>query len=356
MAKRDLVLLAEFKKTGMAAGETWRPTPASGNAELDAGEFAEVAFLEIESPVDGTGNPEDLKYVWPVLDKVEIPQYVLLSGNRDTNMMPPRGKIWSSQYIYFGDGILDALDTATPALNNTTLKYRESFSIVAVAGAAITGTITIRAWGYRYNRKEQEKLLPGASMTITTNAIVDPLTGAQVPLQKNSIPINWENWNILPGGPKQEKPIIMPFWRFAKNAKDTTPNLPYAFRFDLGNIDDPLQNLDMPFDTDKKALILKGMGVRAAANLAKAWFELTGDPIDKVHPRGGISVTTSYNPINFGYGADALATAYLTIPRFAGRSLLVYNDHGYPVIQDNGTAVAAGSVTVALNGTIIELA
>jgi hypothetical protein len=108
-----------------------------------------------------------------------------------------------------------------------------------------------------------------------------------------------------------------------------------------------------PFDIENKALVVKGLGVRAPANLAETFLNING----KDRPKGRIPTTQFLNPIHFGrayplYPADF--PAYFTIPKF-DKPYLIWQDKGYVAIQDNGTSISAGEITVYLNGLLIEM-
>jgi len=364
MASRELSVLGDWTcdvstLTGgnQAANTEWAPTAASGNAELDADEVAEIKRVEVYSPMNEL-VPEALEHVWLVLDDVPIRQYVNICGRNDALMAPPEQYVLNGAPIPFGDIIVDALKSPQPALASTTLKYKHRVRVVTRAGAtAITQDYRIILWGCRYRQDELKQITNGASMPISVS-ITDKTRGKTFTASKGSIPIDRDNWVRLPGGPKQDRPIIMPFWRWAINAAATNINLEYQFRHETGGVAIP--EMDMYFDLERydKAVFLKGLGIRAAANLKQTWIALTGDVLHKEHPKGRFPTTVGVNPLHFGavqplLGPEVKPT-YFAIPRFAGDSLLLYKDLAYVAVVDNGTQVAANSVYAALNGVVFD--
>lgn len=342
----------------LLANTEWRPTALSGEGELETNEVAEVLATEIRSPRTSTGAVEPLEYVNIVLDDTEIKQYISLCGRHDALTAPPRQHTFAGEWVTFGDGLVDALRSRYPGLAWTTLKYRRSVRIVAKAGAGdITQPFSITLWGYRYKEEELARIVDTTTLDPSI-MIRDRTTGRTLSISKSPISINFDSWDRLPGGPKQDKPIIMPFFRWARNSQATTPNTEYQFRFDTGFVAAQEQDLYFPFDRENTALWIKGLGARAATNLKYVWITNTGDVLHKEHPKGKILVSTTNNPIHFG-AAQPLwpdnIPLYYAVPRFANDSLLLYKDLGYVAMQDNGTAVAANSVYIALNGVIFEL-
>jgi hypothetical protein len=360
VAIKELTCLGTWRHSGeLAANTEWRPSASSGGGELETKEVAEVRYVEIRPPVAADGTIEALDHVYLMLDDISTREYVNLCGRQDALMMPPRQHLHANIWVPFGDGIVEAMKDQAPMLASTTLKYRQSVRPVVRAGAtAVTADFMIRLWGYRYTEDELRKILDRTVMSPARVDIVDKARERVFSFEKEALLINWDNWQMLPGGPRQGKPAIMPYFRWARNAQATTPNTPYQLRFETGNVAEEEMNLYWPYDTLDKALLIKGLGVRAAANLKYAWIENTGDPIHKEHPKGKFEISEFNNPLHFG-AAQPLYPAgyplYFAIPRFADDSLLIWNDLAYVAIQDNQTPVAAGSVYVAVNGIAFDL-
>lgn len=370
---RELQLLAEFTRTTpLNAGVPWEPSPREGGGELDTREMAEVVFFEYDAPHDGTGVPgeQDLLAFYPVLDGDRFPQFMWFPGRYSLNFWPRRQHVHNGEYLTLGDSLVDVLRSPNPDITRaTTLKYKRHFSIVALAGASnVTYPFRIRAWGYRYKEDEFRKLVTDPA-TGTVRDTLDGTITIRDPLRDRTFQINifpegggrrqvtWDTWDTLPGGPKQDKPRVFPFFRYARNAQPTTVNVRYDFRRDQGFVARDEENLYFNYDLEKTVLFVRGLGVRAHPALKSIWIHVSGDPVTEVHPRGAIPATYGDNPIHFGHASELYPVDYpkwFTIPRF-GRGLLIWNEKAWVSILDRGTSIPANGVTVAMNGTIIEL-
>ena len=359
---RELVLLGDWLFSGtLAANTDWRPSAKEGKAELDTDEMAEVVFAEIRSPLNPDGTPQDIGHVEFILDGQATGQYVRLPMRDDLNLFPPRRYVWASEFVYFGQPIFEALRGQTPLIDNTTLKYRESIRPVVRAGSTdVTAPFRIRLYGYRYTSKELARILPTTSMSGRVS-IVDRIRERTFEVSKSDLAVNRDNWLQLPGGPKQEKPIVMPYWRYARNAQATQLNVPYEFRFDTGQVRAEEEELYWRFDTEKKALLLRGVGVRGHANAGAWWLQMTGDPEQKEHPKGRIPFTDRNNEYHFGrsypvWGDVSLPPVYYSLRKFADYQALIAGEKAYLTFVDNGVApVPADGVVFAINGVLIEL-
>lgn len=364
---RELVLLGDWLHTGTLTANTfWRPSAKEGRAELDTDEMAEVVFAEIRAPLNPDGTAQDLGSITFRLDDQDIGQYVRLPGRDDWNLFPPRRYVWASEYVYFGDPLFKALGSQAPIIANTTLKYREKVEPVVQAGATdVTAPFRIRLYGYRYTVKDLPRIMPATAMPGGIS-LIDRARGRTFNAEKPAIAISRDNWLQLPGGPKQEKPIVMPYWRYARNNNPTQLNLPYEFRFDVtgpngANVRSADEELYWRFDTEKKALILYGVGVRGHANGGAWWLQMTGDPEQKEHPKGRIPFNDRNNEYHFGrsypvWGDVSLPPVYYSLRRFADYQALIAGEKAFITFVDNGSGtVPRDGVVFAVNGVLIEL-
>lgn len=359
---RELQLLAEFyRDTTLNAGVAWEPSPRDGGGELDTKEMAEILFWEYDAPHDGAGVPgeEDLLAWYPVLDGERFPQFMFFPGRYSLNFWPRREYVHNGDFPTMGDSIVDTLRAQTPDITRPSLKYKRHLSIVALAGASnVTKPFRIRAWGYKYTDDLLGKQVPQRSLdgAITIRDALRDRTFT-VNIFGGRREVNWDTWDTLPGGPKQDKPRVFPFWRFARNSQATTINVRYDFRRDTGFVARDEENLYFPYDLERAVLFIRGLGVRAHANQKATWVHVSGDPITEEHPKGRIPTTYQDNPIHFGHGYPVYPIdepRWFRIPRF-GRGLLVWNEKAWVSMLDRGTAIPANGVVVALEGTIIEL-
>lgn len=354
MEHYELRLLCDYLHTGAQAVNTWaRPTPLAVNGELETHERGEVVYAEIWSPVTGLGVEEELRKVILVADGEELGSYISLSGIRATVMAPPKDRIWAGRLVAFGTPM------SNNPLLNTTVKYKHSITVNCQAGptVAITQDYRVRLWGYVY----QETELPRVFGTMMFPAqLRDSARNRTITLSKSPIAVNGDSWLTLPGGKDQSIPKINPFVRWAYNLLATDGMQgDYQLRFDVGNVNESEENMYFSFD-EKDALLIQGLGVKAAANLARTGLMIDGD----YHPKGRTTrvalfpTTIGINELNFGHLAPFAPVAhpyYAAIPLLS-RPYLIWNEIGMVVIRDDGTApVAANSTLVALTGIRLEM-
>jgi len=373
MASRELELLGRFVYSvadlgQLAANTEWRPSARDGGAELGSRLFGELKKVKVFPPRNPDGTAQALDDIWIILGDTDTREYVNLTGNHDFLMTPPDQHLvpgpWYDEYV-FGDGILDVLLdvqaglSVNAMLRNTTLKYLDGVTIVARAGAsAITVDFAVELWGYRYDVEELPKILPVSSLPGAVD-IMEVARDRRLTLSKGTLPITRETWLQLPGGPRQAVPRIMPFARWARNARATTQRTPYEFRFETGDVASAYQNLYFDYESNPyRALLVERFGVRWPTGWGYAWVHNTGDKIHEEHPRGRFRVAQFANPIHFGAAQplypDGLPL-YFPIPRLAGHKMLIYRDKAYAAVQDSGTPVAANSIVVALAGIAFDL-
>jgi hypothetical protein len=356
----ELRCLCDALHVGAQAVNTWwRPTPAAVFGELETDERAEIVFAEIWSPVTALGVEEELRKIIILLDGEEYGKYVSLSGIQATNMAPPKDRIWAGRLLSFGT------PHNTNPLLNTTLKYKQNVTVATLCGAtiAITQNYRIRLWGYVYKETE----LPSVFGRMTFPAqVIDRARGRSFVLSKlgpdglPGIPVNASTWLTLPGGKDQAIPKINPFVRYAYNLLATDGQQgDYQFRLTTGGVTDEQENLYWEFD-DKDALIIEGLGIKTAANMARTGLRIDGD----YHPKGPTTRTSMFpttigvNPLNYGHFAPYAPVAhpyFVAIPRL-DKPYLLWKEIGYVVIRDDGVGVVAiNAVVVALTGIRLEM-
>ena len=340
----------EFPHTGVQAASTpWLPTAF----ELEADEMGEIVFAEVFSPVTGGGAEEALERWYPVLDGSKYDDYLALNGVFSPIMNPPQ-LVTHGNILAFGTPVVEAVKKAVPMLEARCPKFKNKVSVEAWAGAGgITADYTIRLHLYVY-RKEELSLI--ATSLPALGSIRDVARRRTITVNKPLVPISYDTWDDLPGGMDQTIPRIDPFMRWATNLVATTPNSNYSFRTVLGNIDATKDWQELYFDHEKgeNILIINGLGVRAdpAGNLLDTALLIAGD----LHPKNRMFTEWDNNVFHFGhmFPFDALGSVYFTaIPKF-DRPYIIYDEIGEIVIRDDGVAVLAGAVTVALSGVLIE--
>lgn len=354
MEHYEMRVLADYTHTGAQAADTWaKPSPRDVGGELEKDERAEVVFAEVvQSPVSG-GGEEILKKIIPVLDGEKFGSYVSLSGTLSTVMAPPKRSIWAGKLYSFGT------PKSTHPLLSTTLKYSEHITFECLAGAGgITGDYRIRLWGFVYKVDELSRAFNGGVMLFPSE-IKEKARNRVCPIVKGAIPINGATWKTLPGGKDQSIPKINPFVRYAFNKVATDGKSgDYQFRYTTGNVDD--SDEDMYFDFDAlDALLVESVGIRAdfAGHLAETALLIAGD----YHPKGLIPTDYDDNPLHFGLVYPFIQKPglpempfYYSIPKFE-KAYLIWNEKGMVIVRDDGTAVTADDLIVALTGIRIEM-
>jgi hypothetical protein len=350
-ARRELQILGDFVHTGaQAAGTWWRPTAATGNAELDSHEVAEIVFPEIIPPVAADGTKEDMRFVQLNLDgKVE--QYNLIPGKDDYLVTPPRVNAYNGQFLAFGKPVWNVEPGFVGILQATCPKYRKYVTVECYAGGAITADYRVRLWGYRYRAED----LPAVTNSIGgSGSITDPVTGlASDYISKSAIQPTEDTWTQLPGGLDQAVPKIHHFLRLAFNAQATTANRDYEFRFKDSLVATREEDLLFEYDIEKKVALIKGLGVRAPANLKNVWFDIGGDD----RPKSKWPTTQYNNPLHFGRAYPVLPAdlpLYITVPLLDDR-ILISNEKAVVKAVDDGTSISANQIAVIVNGIMVEL-
>ena len=333
------------------------------SVELESDERAEIVLAEVEWP---SGQPEG-KLI-PVIDGDLFAggSQIVCRVGYDSTILPPSEEqviLTKGREIFvFGE------PKTSDGLKNTTLKVVRKMAARIVTDGAATGTVTVRYWGFKYKGEDSLRRAYPPTVSIPPS-IYDATTGRTVVIPPKTIPVSFDTWDQLPGGQKQSKPIVNALIRYAINANDTTPNVPYDFRFDIGNVATEDQNLyfDLTPERQRGVIIITHFGIRAAANL-KGWgINVNGE----VRPdKNYVKATTTYNPYHFGHASPFLPGVLLGPPATAPTEVainlwyplrklpypvIIWREIGRVQIIDNGTAVSANSVTVALKAVqIIE--
>jgi hypothetical protein len=145
--------------------------------------------------------------------------------------------------------------------------------------------------------------------------------------------------------------------RFGDNHVATTPNFPYSFRMELGNVagNEPWKEMYWDLSEEKNCLIIKGIGVRADAlgHLYKTYMRIGGFD----HPRNGFFTEYGQNPLHFGHAHPidvANSPWFMPLPKLP-MPHYIYNEIGEIVILDDGTAIVAEDVVLAMNGTLVTI-
>jgi hypothetical protein len=368
-------------------------TPNTVTSSTTNGAVArEITSIEIIPPQDANGNYEDLREVHLQLDNKDYSHYITLPGNGNLLMTPLRTQVWGSPTfrIRFGEplwrvllprhlgglGLTDniPLIACAPKFNREMSLYVTSRYGVTGAGS---GGYRIIVKGYEYTEAELQYLQQFWRNTVYAQTLRQQLEDGRALKLTYPAPsrLSIATWPGFPGGTEQGTVKINPYWHFALNAQATQPNLPYALTTfpslggANGNVEDNFQNLGVQFNLNNDALLVRAWGVKGVPlppgqtgapgtpglNLSRAGWLINGNEIPAETGRTGVFATQGVNPLAFGAASPTLdmANVFLPVPAFPGQ-LLLYKDNAVPFIADNGSAIPAYQVAVALIGVLVE--
>lgn len=369
--RRELQVLGNFYRDPavegvQAAGTWWRPSPSKANlGELDSHEVAEVVQAIILPPVNPDGTPDLLQRVQLNLDG-KLEQYNILNGTDTYLVYADKEHMLFGQVVTFGRPMFAVQNGLDGVLEATCPKYRKSVTVECLAGAGgIDQPYRVILLGYRYRAEELGTALAHLGGAFGgTGTIRDRATGRESDLiAKAPVAIAEETWTQLPGGLDQAVPKVFSFTRFAFNARATTANLPYEFRFKDGFVGSREEDLLFEYDIERRIAIIKGLGVRgvsaaARQNLKEAWWDVGGDERPKSRwPITENVNTRQHNMLHFGKGDPQYPgdfPIYYPI-KLLPDPVLISGEKAVLKVVDNGTSVAAGDIVVAVTGTLIEL-
>ena len=348
-AEIHYTLLADFyydhdTEGDLSAGSKWEPSAK----KLETNQCAEITHFVIYPPTSA-GVGLDLLYVFPVIDGAGIEEYVLFPGRYEWNIQPfPRNCIGASPV---------PLQLGTPGesmLLNTTLKAIDSIGIRAFAGSsAVTASFRIQVYGVLYNGDEALRSVYGDRVygEGASEELYDAARDASLTVTKPAVDVAVDNFDMFVGGVRQQKPIVMPFVRFARNKAATTANTLYEFDRTAGQAE-TWENLYFDFD-EREALFLRYLGVRTVDHLKYLGVKIG----DRVYPKPNMFRVDTMNTMHFGLAYPYLASdipLFFPLPRLE-RGYLIHNIKGRVVVQDDGTSVSANNIVVATAGIRVSL-
>jgi hypothetical protein len=222
------------------------------------------------------------------------------------------------------------------------------------AGATdVTADFRVRFYGYLYDSAAELREVFGDTVYGTEERIADVNRGIELPVTKSEVEVGIDTWNEMVGGVKQDKPEIMPFMRYAYNAKATTASVPYEFNYEAADVANTWENLFFDYGVSD-ALYVKYIGVKTVSNLKYLGVKLG----DKAYPKPDMfRVDYPSNPFNFGHAYPLIPAdfpGFLPVPALP-LGYLIHNEKGRLIVQDNGTSISANSIVAALGGIKISL-
>lgn len=378
MAVPELTLLGKFTNSnantglGKAANTTWSPpavqttSPSLRQGMLNTTEVGEVLFMTVEPAEDSTGTSYDLPYVQLVLDG-EPYDPIVLDGGKLRNMAPRPNRLRRGNPVTFGLPTLNPQGKPNPWFQITCPKFTESVVPQVIVGAtAVEADYTIYIWGYIYDATWLATQMP----MVGGNALVvpDPLNDREFRVPGYAVAAkngSWlSQWKTLPGGPTQGFSAgaqLYKLVRRARNSNATTASQAYNFQY-MNSSDSPAvararDNLYWNL-TENQAILLERFGVRgpqpsaSGADLLAAWVETSSEKQQR-HPQGGVDVSYLNNQLRFGL-AQGRSDTYDPVPPLTQGTQLLWNERAYSTVVDNGTSLAADTITLAVVARVIQ--
>jgi hypothetical protein len=338
----DPVVVFRAKGTGpLASGAEWKANLYTTAPD----EVLEVFRIEVRPPVDtATGTIKKLKYVTLTIDGEEFSTIRINSV-----MAPPESPDYPGVAVDLGVPYLHRPITGRipAAWEATCIKVPRGktlgVKVVAEDSLADTNTWEVVVKAAR---------VVGASKLL--EVVGAPVIDASVTLDadmyaKRPVPVSLETWDELPGGLKQEKPQILPWITYARNAKATTPNQWYDFDYMTGGVAESWMNLSWNLVDKSEAYLVKAIGVIPHANSKALRLFVSGRatlPEYPIEPPPGI---------NYFYPAMYYDTAMndkvkRAGPVFLKKPFLFHGVKGGIQVIDTGTSMLANGVEVHVYG------
>jgi hypothetical protein len=328
-----------FKHTGsQGTGEEW----ISSVYELPPNEVLEVFRLEIIPPVNADTNViRKLRYVTLYIEGRE---YETLRIN--SVMAPHEHPLNVGVAVNFGVPYLHRPITGripSPIEGVCPKVARgQKLAVKTVADEALTESYTVILKAARV--REQSKLVEVVgSPTINVGFMLD--TDAY---SKTAIPVTLENWDELPGGLRQSKPQIFPWFTYARNKVATTPNTYYSFEYD-GYAAYPWMDLSWNLVNKEEAYLINSLGVIPHANSKALRLYVEGRITNPEYTIRPLPEENFYPPAMY-YDMTVNNNLQRAGPRKLPMPFLYHGVKGGIQIVDNGTSIDANGVELHVYG------
>jgi hypothetical protein len=339
MSVWDPEFVLEYKHTGsQAADAEWVSSPY----KVPVGEVLEIYKMEIIPPIDTTNDViKKLKYITLMIGDKE---YETIRVN--SVMLPYGGLTLPSVAVPLGEPILHYPITGkVPSITEMTCpkaKEGDEVAVKVVAEEAISQDYEIKLWCTRARGDKIRTVAPIGAVPKTFTLDGDVYGGA-------AVPISIDTWDELPGGLKQSKPQIFPWITYARNAKDTTPNMWYDFVYSDGTAKYSWQTLFWNLVTKEEAYLVKAVGVIPHANSKSIRLFIEGRITAPEFTTRPLPESNYFPPALF-YDMTVNAQLKRAGPKFLKMPFLFHNVKGGIEVIDNGTSIPANGVEVHVYG------
>jgi len=350
-------------------------TPASGvianiGEEAASGivllknQWAELKFIEIETPLDTSGVAENIEHIKPVIDgsKFRGGNKIILRADNDSLIPAPR--VTFAQNIELGDHgsrrpwslgltlpeLLKHNINANPGLimRNTTIKTKEGGTIdmeSEIGNAALTDNMRVRIYAVKYlDAKVLEFFMKAIYGRARRVGLKDFKSGRDFSFTVAAKSFDANDFDKLIGGNEQDLQSgieidLLDFW--ARNALATTVNTDYALSSDDNTqVDRRERNMDFDLKEDE-LVVVTNLGLRPHANHQ----DLRIDVNDKIMFTD--TIQDGMNNLDFGRitapsaGAEPSDHEYRGVPSI--EPVFISGEQGKVIIKDTGTAIADGT-------------
>jgi hypothetical protein len=345
MSVWDPVVEFQFKHTGsQAAGEEWVCPDAY---ELPPNEVLEIFRLELIPPVNAdTGLIRKFRYVTLMIEGRE---YETLRIN--SVMAPLEHQANVGVAVDFGIPYLHRPITGIipGPLEGTCPKVArgQTLSVKTVADEAISEPYTIVLKAARV--RGQDMLLEKVG-TPVVSGIIELDNERYV---KEPVPVSLETWNELPGGLAQKKPQVFPWFTYARNKADTTPNQWYDFEY-YAKVNYDWMNLSWNLVNKENAYIVTHLGVIPHSNSKAVRFYVEGRITMPEFTTRPLPEKNFFPPAMY-YDTSVNANIKLAGPKKLIKSFLFHGVKGGIQVIDNGTAIPANGVELHVYGVKVVL-
>lgn len=341
MSVYDPTIELQFKHTGaQAAGAEW----LSPRYTLPPNEVLEIYRLEVIPPVDSaTGLIKKLRKITLMIGGKEYDTI-----NINSIMNPLEAHLNAGIAIDFGTPYLWRPITGTIPLPTeaTCPKVRrgDSVGVRTVADEDIASgqdyTIILKAARVREESKLIEIIGAGA---------IDASFGLDADTyEKPVVPVRLDTFDELPGGLRQAKPQIFPWFTYARNKVDTTPNQWYDFSYDT-YAEYPWMNLSWNLVNKEEAYRVDFLGVIPHDNSKAARLYVEGRVTNPEFTTRPLPEKNFFMPPQY-YDTSVNAELKKAGPRAIKPPFLFHGVKGGIQIIDNGTAIPANGVEVLVYG------
>jgi hypothetical protein len=336
----DPVIELQFKHTGsQAAGEEW----ISPVYELPPDEVLEIFRMEIIPPVDAdTGIIKKLRYATLMIEEKE---YETLRIN--SVMSPLEHPMNVSVAIDFGVPYLHRPITGripAPAEALCPKVARgQRLAVKTVADEAISQDymIILKAARVRGAAKLVEVVgVPSISIgfTLETDSYAKPMP----------IPVSLETFDELPGGLRQSKPQVFPWFTYARNKVATTPYTWYEFDYDAYAAY-PWMELTWNLVNKEVAYVVDYLGVIPHSNSRALRLYIEGRITNPEFITRPLPERNFFSPAMY-YDTSVNAAIKKAGPTKLNKPFLFHGVKGAIQVVDNGSAISTNGVEVMVWG------